>query len=609
MIKGLLAGGVPLIVYLCTASGYAHWLDAGEFVAAASDFGISHPPGHPLASIVLGAANFLPLGSIAFRVAAICSLLMAVAVIAICRAFEHTLRASGVIDSGLVFPLSLAAAWWIAGTQAWWMQAVRPEVYALQAALLCVGIERISKMAAQGPDPDVRLLYQASLALGLALANHHFIALLVVLPSLWLVLGVWATRGWRPFAWSAAFGAAGLLTYLFLPLRAIAEPMLNLGDPRTPGRLFWVVSAAAFQKSFEAEEAAPFLDRLVEVWVTIAEDAHLGTLLVALLGGYLMLRLRSSRKFGLFWLSLLLVFTFGRAALGFVRHNPDALGYLMPAYASLGVLCAFAVGVVLSSVVEAAPSMPRLAPVLGAVVVGASLFQFSRNLETASLADFVDTDVFDDGLRRTLPEKAVVFAHNPDTIFRFWGGEAEEGTRPDVTLVPVPLVTYPKLVDRMVSVNPELAPVLRNYLLDGRLRSSDLQSLAALRPVFVEMDIRIETDTFELLVPEQLYHRILTADFTEMDESRAMQLHAGLWDDLYSRVGRPIDPQTSTQLLWRHYADALYFAGIGDSHGARRSVAAGLALNPHARELRALQEALDSVPPGERIDVAPFRVR
>ena len=60
VIKRLLAGGLPLIVYLCSASGYAHWLDAGEFVAAAADFGISHPPGHPLASLVLGSANLLP---------------------------------------------------------------------------------------------------------------------------------------------------------------------------------------------------------------------------------------------------------------------------------------------------------------------------------------------------------------------------------------------------------------------------------------------------------------------------------------------------------------------------------------------------------------------
>ena len=48
-----LLGSEPLIDdfrYVATASAYGHWLDAGEFVAAAADLGIPHPPGSPLAS-------------------------------------------------------------------------------------------------------------------------------------------------------------------------------------------------------------------------------------------------------------------------------------------------------------------------------------------------------------------------------------------------------------------------------------------------------------------------------------------------------------------------------------------------------------------------------
>jgi len=81
--KALFAGVPPLFLYVSTASGYAHWFDGGEFVAAAADFGISHPPGHPLASIVLGAANLAPIGALSFRVALVCALLGAVAAVAL----------------------------------------------------------------------------------------------------------------------------------------------------------------------------------------------------------------------------------------------------------------------------------------------------------------------------------------------------------------------------------------------------------------------------------------------------------------------------------------------------------------------------------------------
>ena len=603
----MLAGGVPLIVYLWTASGYAHWLDGGEFVAVARDFGISHPPGHPLASIVLGFANLLPFGSLAFRTAIVCALLGGTACVALFFAIERTLENTRAIGTNLVTPVALGATWWVAGTQAWWFQSVRPEVYALQAALLCIAYERLIRVSASDEPGDVRPLYHAGLAFGLALSNHHYVAILAVLPTGWLLMGVLKRWGWRPIGWAAAFTFAGLLTYVFLPLRALAGPFLNLGEPSSPSRFVWVVSAQAFQKSLGPERVAPFREHLADVLVAMGQDIHLGVLLVALLGGYFMLRLRRARKFGLFWITLWLVFTVGRALLGFVSGNPDALAYFMLAYGSIGVMTAFAVGVILSALAEAAPRAPRLAPGVAVLLALLSLGQFARSEAQSSLRAFHDTDTFDDGLRRGLPENAVVLAHNPNTIFRFWGGEAEERNRPDVAFVPLPLMSYPKMVDATVARDPELTPLLRDYVLNGELNAADLQSLATKRPVFVEMDLRVPPGMYEIMVPENLYHRVLTADITETDEGQAMRLHQAQWDEIYGQIEGPIDEQTKAQLLWRHYNDALYFAAVGDINAARRSVNAGLAVNPHAQELVAMKAALREVPPGERLDVAPFR--
>ena len=605
--KGMLAGFPPLILYVGTASGYAHWFDSGEFVAVAADFGVSHPPGQALAGIVLGAANLLPIGALSFRVAVICALLAALATVALCFALEHTLRAGDVVRGNLRYPLALGAAWWVAGSQAWWFQAVRPEVYALQAALLCIAIERLLRACRSGPEADVRPLYQSALALGLALANHHYLAALLVFPSVWLLVGIWRQSGWRPFAWSAAFVGAGLSTYAYLPLRASAEPFLNLGDPSTPGRFFWVVTAEAFQKSISPP--APFGERLADVLVVTAVDLHVAMLAVALLGAYFMMRLRSTRKYALFWISSWVVYALGRAALGFVHGNPDAVAYFMLSYASLAAFAAFAFGVLLSALAEATPNKPRLAPSLAAALAVAAVFGAVRSWNDSSLAGFIDTDVFDDGLRRSLPPEAVVLAHNPQTIFRYWGGEAEELNRPDVTLIPLPLLTYPKLVDRLVTAEPELTPLLRSYVLEGTLSATELQSLATLRPVYVEMDVRVEPALMDLLVPDHLYHRVLTADATALDEVAAIHAHALLWADIYQRVGRPIEPHTKTQMLWRHYADSLYFAAIGATDAALGTVDAGLALNPHARELLMMRAELKQAEPGARLDISRFVVR
>jgi hypothetical protein len=294
--------------------------------------------------------------------------------------------------------------------------------------------------------------------------------------------------------------------------------------------------------------------------------------------------------------------------MGFIHGNPDAVAYFMLSYSSLVAFAAFAVGVLLSALAEVTPSRPRLAPLIASALALMTSGQFIRSWHTSSLASFADTDVFDDGLRRSLPPGAVVLAHNPQTIFRFWGGEAEELNRPDVTLIPLPLLTYPKLVDRLVVDEPELKPLLRDYVLDGALRATDLQSLATLRPVYVEMDVRVHPDMMELLVPDQLYHRVLTSNAAPADEVDAIRQHAALWADLYQRIGHPIDEHTETQLLWRHYTDSLYFAAIGATDAALRAVNAGLALNPHAQELVMMHDALKQARPGERIDIEPFVV-
>jgi hypothetical protein len=604
-IKAVIAGLPPLLVYVSTASGYGYWFDGGEFVAVAADFGISHPPGHPLAAIVLAAANWLPVGALSFRVAVICGVLGAIAAVALCFALEHTLASGAVVRENLRYPLALAATWWVVGSHAWWFQSVRPEVYSLQAALMCIAAERLL-CASRSDSADVRPLYQSALAFGLGMANHHFLAALGILPATWLLVAGWRRWGWRPFGWSGAFLGAGLLTYVYLPLRASAEPFLNLGDPSSFGRFLWVITAKAFQKSVAPHTVAPFGERFADVLVVTAEDLNVAALVLALLGLYFMLRVRPARKFGLFWLTLWGAYTLGRAALGFIRGNPDAVAYFMLSYASLAAFAAFAVGVLLSALAEATPAKPRLAPAIAGVVALAASLQFARSWERSSLAHFADTDVFDDGLRRSLPVGAIVLAHNPQTIFRFWGGEAEELNRPDVTLVPLPLLTYPKLVDRLVADQPELKPLLRDYVLEGALSASNLQSLANLRPVYVEMDIRVEPEMMDLLVPDQLYHRVLTADAAAFDDVAARHAYAALWADIYQRIGRPIDEHTKAQLLWRHYADSLYFAAIGATDAALGTVDAGLALNPQAQELVMMRQALKKASPGERIDISAF---
>jgi hypothetical protein len=175
----LLAAGLPFCAYLANAAAHSYWYDAGELVAAGVSLGIGHPPGQPLHSLVGALCTLLPFGPLAFRLAFASAVAMAVATTALYLALETTVRAQGVQRAWVVTPIAVAGAWLFAGTSAAFVQAIRPEVYALQAALSLVAIERVIALEGAWPTRDVRPLLTAALAWGLSLANHHFLSILL----------------------------------------------------------------------------------------------------------------------------------------------------------------------------------------------------------------------------------------------------------------------------------------------------------------------------------------------------------------------------------------------------------------------------------------------
>ena len=606
-----LAVAVPIAAYLATVSPAGFWLDAGELVAQARDFGISHPPGHPLYGLLATTAGLVPLGSLAFRVALLSAACAGAACFYFYRAARATLDALRLAP-GLAGILAVAVTWLTAGTTGWWLQGIRPEVYAPQAALVLYIIDRIVALEAAAPSRDHRPLYGASLAFGLALANHHFLALLLLPAAAPTLARAMLAGGRATLGRAIAFTALGLSTYLYLPLRAASDAFQRLGQPDSLERFWWVVSAEAFQKNTGAGVPEPLADRLMEVALRLGLDLHPITVVLALGGIYVALRVRAARRMGVFWLLLLGTHVAARSWLGFVRHNPDALGYLMPATATLALFAALLVGVVLHAVAQRGP---RVAFVLAIALALCTLLPMPRAGRDVSLASFRAGDAFDDVLLRELPPRAVVLAYQPQTIFRMAGAQSI-GERPDVVVVPIPLLPYPGLVTDLAERSPSLRDLLRSYLLRNRLEAPPLESLAAQRPVFVELDPRVGEPLYGTFVPAGHYHRALADGATDTDVADAEEPSRARLDRLLRRVGE-LDGthavETRSRLIWQRYQHALFLAARGRREAASAHVRVARELNPEEPVLIALEAALASEPAeGEEeagpLDITPFRV-
>jgi hypothetical protein len=587
-----LSAGVPCIAYIVTASAYSYWLDSGEFVAAAVSLDIPHPPGQPLSALYGKLLSLLPLGSLSFRVALGQALASAAACLLCCRANAAALRGMH-LDLHVTWALALLGAWLSAMTYGVWFQAVRPEVYALQTLCAALVYERLM-LAATDKRARGRALLGAAFVLGLALCNHHLMAGLL-LPA--FLPGLWQAVRQRRFDWIAAalgLGALGLLVYLYLPLRAAAEPAMNFGDPSSWDRFVWVVAAQIYTPHV-GTPVGSVGDRMLDVVSLWYEDLGFVPLVLACLGVYLGLRLAATRAALLVCLLVLLPNALVRAWMGGVRGNPDVLGYLGASYLALGTLVSCCLGAGAWSwralhrrSWKSARRAVVLVPLLALALVPGTAAR-------ASLAAFTATDELDELRVRALPARAVVLESTPQTVFRSYELRAVEAARPDLVHVPLPFLRYPQKARQFLSLHPELTPVVASFQAqhDHFKEAPPLLALARTRPVFLELDTRVDPALYPLLPPCGV-HACVEAGAADLEPFYAY---------LRARVPQQHEIETARQLLWVHYMNAVLFGALGQTAAARQALEHALAEQPGEQRLHALARALDRDAP---LDVSAF---
>lgn len=224
------------LTYLFTLAPTVTSEDSGELIAAAYHWGIAHPPGYPLWTILCGLfIRVVPLGSIAWQANLFSALCSSLSTIPLCA----TLLSCGVRRSAAV---AAALVWAFSGTL--WSQSVITEVYGLNALLCSLLVWVFVKWH---HSHEKRWLLWASLFFGLGMSNHHTIAFVA------LALGVWALalkpgllKDWKLIGLSLAAFVVGLMPYSYLPIRAQANPPMNWGNPATASAFFEHVSRAQY---------------------------------------------------------------------------------------------------------------------------------------------------------------------------------------------------------------------------------------------------------------------------------------------------------------------------------------------------------------------------
>jgi tetratricopeptide (TPR) repeat protein len=419
----VLAAVIFMLLFTLYSLGAARTIyvgDSGELVTAVALLGIPHPTGYPL-YVLLGKlwTILVPVGSVALRMS-----LASAACAAAAAAGIYLLARS----AALTRPAALTGALVLAFSPSFWSQANVQRVYSLNALFVVLALASAWRWDRTRSD---RWLVLTVFLAALGSSNHTFMAIFGAAFALFTLASEPALLR-RPGLLGPviAAGVAGLLPYLYLPLRSRADPRLDWGNPETLDAFLAVVLRRDFWNRRWLEGPTDLVPILGD-WLTStgAELTWVGVGL-AVVGA-----VAYRRRAPVLLLALVVAANVGSMALHgsrsdlFIWHR-----YYIPSYVVLALL----VGMGCDALLRTAAGRWRRTPawVVAPIPLLVPIVLFATGWRDFDRSRYRVAEDFSRTLLDTLPPGSHLAASDDNILFTLLYLHFVEGLRPDLDLIP-----------------------------------------------------------------------------------------------------------------------------------------------------------------------------
>jgi hypothetical protein len=412
----LVAVLVPLAVYLRTLAPAVYFGDSGELNTAAFSLGIAHVPGYPLYALAGKLFCLLPLGGIAFRL----NLMSAV-----CTALALGLLASLLTRLTGRRAVALAVTVALAFTQTLWEETLKSRAYPLN---LLAGVAVIWALVRWTERGEARYLALAAFLFGLGLANHE---ILLVTAALGLVLVV-AHRdklSWPAVSASLLLLTLGLSTYLYLPVRSAADPMLDWENPQTLRGLVDVLLQRQYGHKMLSPDWRPKLEMAALIARSFATEFTPVPLALGIVGLAAMARRARALMLGL----VLLVIANVAIRVNYIGgyEFTQIYRYLINSYAAFAVAVAFGLAAAVA-LVERRSSATVARPVTALLCLGVAASPLLAHARANDLSDHWLARDYARSLLAFPEQDALLFVGGDNDIYPIWDQQTTARFRQDV---------------------------------------------------------------------------------------------------------------------------------------------------------------------------------
>lgn len=430
-----------LAVYLHTLAPTITGEDSGELIAAAYSLGIPHPTGYPLWCILASLfIDLVPFYSVAWRVNLMSAFFSAATVCVVALILIKLTRNRWAAAAGA---LALAFSF------EFWEQSVIAEVYSLNAYLTALCILLVLRWH---DERRPGLLIACGFCFGLGISNHSIIALAIPVFALYVViLGGVSRKSLGVYLRSFAAMSVGLLVHLYLPLRSMANPAMDWGNPETLDNFWDVVTRAqyAFIVTDGPRSWPRFFGQLGVFARIYSQQFTPGIGWLAPIGIVLLFRKRPGPCILL--IALFLAFSIGAIVIPNFGFDRMAIWlnttYWIPAY----IIAAIFLGVVVASL----SSLPSNRELQRFIVVVLAIMAVSVPLAVhwpqVSKRNYFFVDDYARNVLNTLAPGAIYFGDSDHALFSVMYLQIVEGLRPDVVIAN----PYGYPIDKVYSAMPE----------------------------------------------------------------------------------------------------------------------------------------------------------
>lgn len=464
---------LSFLAYIFTLTPSLFWGDSPELAASAYTLGIAHPSGYPLYTLIGKIFTLIPVGTVAYRLNLMSAFFAALAVSVV---YFIALKLAKSRTAGVLSALTFAFSY------TFWSQATIAEVYTLNVFFIALLILLLLKWK---ENPEPKWLYAFSFLFGLGMTNH--LSLILIFPAcLYFIIANNNKKILHPrkLCIMTALFAAGLLIYLYLPLRALYNPIMNWGNPITFTALVEQITGVGYHHYFMPSSALLNL-RFALYFLLLQFPLTLGFSMVTIFTKW------KTEKISLIFLVLIAVFNI---AYNICYSIHDIIVYYIPAYLILSIFIGIGIKATIDFLLRKVPKRRTYYTLLGIafiLIIANIIILFNQHNSTERTFNAADeryrpliypelfprnvdrhnfnaTDAYAAFVLNTAKPNALIIGKSDEAIFPLIYSQVVEGKRKDVIIIYSSLLTSAQwYVEQLSTRHPELN--LRIVGTDGNL--------------------------------------------------------------------------------------------------------------------------------------------